>query len=65
MSDSEKCFVLVSGLRLPSLLFPTEVKMDRKVMVIAADFTKDDFYGHIKENIQSLDVAVLGLFTSI
>lgn len=65
MSDSEKCFVLVSGLRLTSLLFPTEVKMDRKVVVIAADFTKDDFYGHIKENIQNLDVAVLGLFTSI
>ncbi|KAB5567491.1 hypothetical protein PHYPO_G00233390 [Pangasianodon hypophthalmus] len=36
-----------------------EVKMDRKVMVIAVDFTKDDIYGCIKENIQGLDIAVL------
>lgn len=55
----------VSGLILTSFLFPTEVKMDRKVMVIAADFTKDDIYGHINENIQGLDIAVLGLLASI
>lgn len=36
-----------------------EVKMNRKVMVIAADFTKDDIYGSIRQKIQSLDIAVL------
>ncbi|KAF5905295.1 testosterone 17-beta-dehydrogenase 3-like, partial [Clarias magur] len=36
-----------------------ENKMDRNVMVIVADFTKDDMDGHIKENIQDLEVAVL------
>lgn len=56
--------VLASGIRLTSLLFPAEVKMGRKVMVIVADFTKDNIYGHIKETIQGLEIAVLGLFAS-
>lgn len=38
--------------------------MHRKVMVIATDFTKDDIYGRIKEDIQYLDIAVLGLLAS-
>lgn len=38
--------------------------MGRKVMVIVADFTKDNIYGHIKETIQGLDIAVLGLLAS-
>lgn len=29
-------------------------------MVIVADFTKDGVYGRIKENIQGLDIAILG-----
>ncbi|KAK3565782.1 hypothetical protein QTP86_015047 [Hemibagrus guttatus] len=36
-----------------------EVKTNRKVMVISTDFTKDDIYKSIKENIQDLDIAVL------
>ncbi|KAG7332389.1 hypothetical protein KOW79_004223 [Hemibagrus wyckioides] len=36
-----------------------EVKTNRKVMVISTDFTKDDIYESIKENIQDLDIAVL------
>ncbi|KAK3540624.1 hypothetical protein QTP70_034378 [Hemibagrus guttatus] len=37
----------------------SEVKTNRKVMVISTDFTKDDIYKSIKENIQDLDIAVL------
>lgn len=59
-----ECFVLVSGLRLTSLFFPTEAKTNRKVMVISTDFTKDDIYESIKENIQDLDITVLGLLAS-
>lgn len=33
-------------------------------MVIVADFTRDDIYGRIKESIQGLDIAVLGLLAS-
>ncbi|KAM9475168.1 17-beta-hydroxysteroid dehydrogenase type 3 [Clarias gariepinus] len=36
-----------------------ENKMDRKVMVIVADLTKNDIDGHIKKYIQGLEVAVL------
>ncbi|XP_060787896.1 17-beta-hydroxysteroid dehydrogenase type 3 isoform X2 [Neoarius graeffei] len=36
-----------------------EVKTNRNVMVIVADFTKDDIYGGIKESIQGLDIAIL------
>lgn len=31
-------------------------------MVIVADFTKDDIYGGIKESIQGLDIAILGMY---
>ncbi|KAK2841045.1 hypothetical protein Q7C36_012624 [Tachysurus vachellii] len=36
-----------------------EVRTNRKVMIISTDFTKDDIYGSIQENIQGLDIAVL------
>ncbi|XP_062854996.1 17-beta-hydroxysteroid dehydrogenase type 3 [Trichomycterus rosablanca] len=36
-----------------------ELKNLRKVIVIPADFTKDDIYGHIKKIIKDLDIAVL------
>ncbi|KAF7695285.1 testosterone 17-beta-dehydrogenase 3 [Silurus meridionalis] len=36
-----------------------EIKMDRSIMVIAADFTKDNIYENIKETIKDLDIAVL------
>ncbi|TSL10193.1 hypothetical protein Baya_6310 [Bagarius yarrelli] len=38
-----------------------EVKLNRKVMIIPADFTKDDIYGSVWQKIQGLDIAVLGL----
>lgn len=37
-----------------------ELNTGGKVKVIAADFTKDDIYGHITENIEGLDIGVLG-----
>ena len=52
---------VIFGLMLPSPLFPpTELKTGAKVITISADFTKDDIYEGIKENIQGLDVAILG-----
>ncbi|XP_073765321.1 17-beta-hydroxysteroid dehydrogenase type 3 isoform X2 [Danio rerio] len=36
-----------------------ELNTGGKVKVIAADFTKDDIYGHITENIEGLDIGVL------
>ncbi|XP_077079456.1 17-beta-hydroxysteroid dehydrogenase type 3 isoform X1 [Siphateles boraxobius] len=36
-----------------------ELTTGGKVKVIAADFTKDDIYGHIKENIEGLDIGIL------
>ncbi|KAI4901923.1 hypothetical protein NFI96_015036, partial [Prochilodus magdalenae] len=36
-----------------------ELKTGAKVVTISADFTKDDIYEGIKENIQGLDVAIL------
>ncbi|XP_053360309.1 17-beta-hydroxysteroid dehydrogenase type 3 isoform X4 [Clarias gariepinus] len=42
-----------------------ENKMDRKVMVIVADLTKNDIDGHIKKYIQGLEVAVLALLCAV
>ncbi|KAK7146152.1 hypothetical protein R3I93_013786 [Phoxinus phoxinus] len=36
-----------------------ELTTGGKVKVIAADFTKDDIYGHIKENLEGLDIGIL------
>ncbi|XP_067269703.1 17-beta-hydroxysteroid dehydrogenase type 3 isoform X2 [Pseudorasbora parva] len=36
-----------------------ELTTGGKVKVIAADFTKDDIYGHIKEHIEGLDIGIL------
>ncbi|KAL6458821.1 hypothetical protein MHYP_G00322930 [Metynnis hypsauchen] len=45
--------------KLDRLARDIEVKTGVKVITIVADFTKDDIYGVIKENIQGLDVAIL------
>ncbi|XP_052411801.1 17-beta-hydroxysteroid dehydrogenase type 3-like [Carassius gibelio] len=37
-----------------------ELTTGQEVKVIAADFTKDDIYGHINENIKGLDIGILG-----
>ncbi|XP_050973952.1 17-beta-hydroxysteroid dehydrogenase type 3 [Labeo rohita] len=36
-----------------------ELTTGQNVKVIAADFTKDDIYGHIQENIEGLDIGIL------
>ncbi|XP_058641373.1 17-beta-hydroxysteroid dehydrogenase type 3 isoform X5 [Onychostoma macrolepis] len=36
-----------------------ELTTGREVKVIAADFTKDDIYGHIQENIEGLEIGIL------
>ncbi|XP_026117540.1 testosterone 17-beta-dehydrogenase 3-like isoform X1 [Carassius auratus] len=36
-----------------------ELTTGQEVKVIAADFTKDDIYGHINENIKGLDIGIL------
>uniref|UniRef100_A0A8C1H3G6 Hydroxysteroid (17-beta) dehydrogenase 3 n=2 Tax=Cyprinus carpio TaxID=7962 RepID=A0A8C1H3G6_CYPCA len=36
-----------------------ELTTGREVKVIAADFTKDDRYGHIQENIEGLEIGIL------
>jgi len=43
-----------------SFLVLTELTTGGKVKVIAADFTKDDIHGHIKEIIEGLDIGILG-----
>lgn len=45
-----------------SFLVLTELTTGGKVKVIAADFTKDDIYGCIKENIDGLDIGILGQY---
>ncbi|KAL7885047.1 hypothetical protein AOLI_G00078170 [Acnodon oligacanthus] len=45
--------------KLDRLARDIEVKTGAAVITIATDFTKDDIYGVIKENIQVLDVAIL------
>uniref|UniRef100_A0A8C1YPB3 Hydroxysteroid (17-beta) dehydrogenase 3 n=1 Tax=Cyprinus carpio TaxID=7962 RepID=A0A8C1YPB3_CYPCA len=42
-----------------SFLVLTELTTGREVKVIAADFTKDDRYGHIQENIEGLEIGIL------
>uniref|UniRef100_A0A673GFR0 Testosterone 17-beta-dehydrogenase 3-like n=2 Tax=Sinocyclocheilus TaxID=75365 RepID=A0A673GFR0_9TELE len=36
-----------------------ELTTGQEIKVIAADFTKDDIYGHIQENIKGLDIGIL------
>ncbi|XP_036434260.1 testosterone 17-beta-dehydrogenase 3 isoform X2 [Colossoma macropomum] len=45
--------------KLDRLARDIEVKTGVKVITIVTDFTKEDIYGVIKENIQGLDVAIL------
>ncbi len=62
ISASQLVWSLSAQFHQRPFLVLTELTPGREVKVIAADFTKDDIYGHIQENIEGLEIGILGQY---